>query len=156
MLIAEGTNEPLIRAGNVRLDAALWPLLSHRLSAKQVMFKDTVIQLAPQTEAVCGKDAPVAPEDNMLSDLAEDRGWPLDITCLRITDSVLVLQHKDDEQVTIRGIRLEIEQGNQHRDTLDFSGCMNRDQRNPVLSFNDTVGVSDHPHNLSASIEQLS
>lgn len=76
----------------------------------------------PQTEAVRGKDAPVAPKDNMLPDLAEDKGWSFDIARLRVADSVLVFQHEDDEQVTVRDIRLEMEQDSQHRGTFDFPG----------------------------------
>ncbi|EOD3172072.1 outer membrane assembly protein AsmA [Citrobacter freundii] len=156
MLTAEGASEPLVRADNMRLDVALWPLLSHQLSVKQVMLKGAVIQLTPQTEAVLGKDAPVAPKDNMLPDLAEDKGWSFDIARLRVADSVLVFQHEDDEQVTVRDIRLEMEQDSQHRGTFDFSGRVNRDQRDLALSFNGTVDASDYPHNLSANIEQLS
>ncbi|MBJ8389978.1 outer membrane assembly protein AsmA [Citrobacter cronae] len=155
-LTAEGASEPLIRADNMRLDVALWPLLSHQLSVKQVMLKGAVIQLTPQTEAVRGQDAPVAPKDNTLPDLAEDKGWSFDIARLRVADSVLVFQHEDDEQVTVRDIRLEMEQDSQHRGTFDFSGRVNRDQRDLVLSFNGTVDASDYPHNLSANIEQLS
>lgn len=156
MLTAEGASEPLIRADNMRLDVALWPLLSHQLSVKQVMLKGAVIQLTPQTEAVRGEDAPVAPKDNTLPDLAEDRGWSFDIARLRVADSVLVFQHEDDEQVTVRDIRLDMEQDNQHRGTFDFSGRVNRDQRDLALSFNGTVDASDYPHNLSANIQQLS
>jgi AsmA protein len=156
MLTAEGASEPLVRADNMRLDVALWPLLSHQLSVKQVMLKGAVIQLTPQTEAVRGKDAPVAPKDNMLPDLAEDKGWSFDIARLRVADSVLVFQHEDDEQVTVRDIRLEMEQDSQHRGTFDFSGRVNRDQRDLALSLNGTVDASDYPHNLSANIEQLS
>ncbi|EMG9924282.1 outer membrane assembly protein AsmA [Citrobacter freundii] len=156
MLTAEGASEPLVRADNMRLDVALWPLLSHQLSVKQVMLKGAVIQLTPQTEVVRGKDAPVAPKDNMLPDLAEDKGWSFDIARLRVADSVLVFQHEDDEQVTVRDIRLEMEQDSQHRGTFDFSGRVNRDQRDLALSFNGTVDASDYPHNLSANIEQLS
>ncbi|MGU0039202.1 outer membrane assembly protein AsmA [Citrobacter freundii complex sp. 2025EL-00176] len=156
VLTAEGASEPLIRADNMRLDVALWPLLSHQLSVKQVMLKGAVIQLTPQTEAVRGQDAPVAPKDNTLPDLAEDKGWSFDIASLRVADSVLVFQHEDDEQVTVRDIRLEMEQDNQHRGTFDFSGRVNRDQRDLALSLNGTVDASDYPHNLSANIEQLS
>ncbi len=66
----------------MRLDVALLPLLSHQLSVKQVMLKGAVIQLTPQTEAVRSEDAPVAPRDNTLPDLSDDRGWSFDISSL--------------------------------------------------------------------------
>uniref|UniRef100_UPI00398C779F AsmA family protein n=1 Tax=Salmonella enterica TaxID=28901 RepID=UPI00398C779F len=51
-LTARGASETLVRADNMRLDVALWPLLSNQLHVKQVMLKGGVIQLTPQTEAV--------------------------------------------------------------------------------------------------------
>lgn len=156
VLTAEGASEPLVRADNMRLDVALWPLLSHQLSVKQVMLKGAVIQLTPQTEVVRGEDAPIAPKDNTLPDVAEDRGWSFDIARLRVADSVLVFQHEDDEQITVRDIHLEMEQDTQHRGTFDFSGRVNRDQRDLALAFNGSVDASDYPHNLAANIEKLS
>ncbi|MCW1946314.1 AsmA family protein, partial [Escherichia coli] len=128
-LTAQGATQPLVRADNMRLDVALLPLLSHQLSVKQVMLKGAVIQLTPQTEAVRSEDAPVAPRDNTLPDLSDDRGWSFDISSLKVADSVLVFQHEDDEQVTIRNIRLQMEQDPQHRGSFEFSGRVNRDQR---------------------------
>ena len=154
-LTAQGASQPLVRADNMRLDVALLPLLSNQLSVKQVMLKGAVIQLTPQTEAVRSEDAPVAPRDNTLPDLSDDRGWSFDISSLKVADSVLVFQHEDDEQVTIRNIRLQMEQDPQHRGSFEFSGRVNRDQRNLTISLNGTVDASDYPHDLTAAIEQI-
>ncbi|HCO7565299.1 TPA: outer membrane assembly protein AsmA [Escherichia fergusonii] len=155
ILTAQGASQPLVRADNMRLDVALWPLLSHQLSVKQVMLKGAVIQLTPETEAVRSEDAPVAPKDNTLPDNAEDRGWSFDIASLRVSDSVLVFQHEDDEQVTVRDIRLQMEQDSQHRGSFEFSGRVNRDQRDLSLSLKGTVDASDYPHDLTADIQQI-
>lgn len=72
-----------------------------------------------------------------------------------MADSVLVFQHEDDEQVTIRNIRLQMEQDPQHRGSFEFSGRVNRDQRDLTLSLNGTVDASDYPHDLTAAIEQI-
>ncbi|HFZ8994102.1 TPA: outer membrane assembly protein AsmA [Citrobacter freundii] len=154
-LTARGASEPLVRADNMRLDVALWPLLSHQLHVKQVMLKGAVIQLTPQTEMVRNEDAPVAPKDNTLPDGPEDRGWSFDISSLHVNDSVLVFQHEGDEQITVRNIALQMEQDEHHRGTFDFSGRINRDQRDLTLSLNGTVDASDYPHDLTASIQQL-
>lgn len=154
-LTAQGASQPLVRAYNMRLDVALLPLLSHQLSVKQVMLKGAVIQLTPQTEAVRSEDAPVAPRGNTLPDLSDDRGWSFDISSLKVADSVLVFQHEDDEQVTIRNIRLQMEQDPQHRGSFEFSGRVNRDQRDLTISLNGTVDASDYPHDLMAAIEQI-
>lgn len=155
-LTARGAEEPVIRADNMRLDVALLPLLSHQLQVKQVMLKGAVIQLTPKTEAVRDSAAPVVPHDNTLPLAPEDRGWSYDVRQLQVADSVLFFQHENGEQVTVRDIRLQMEQDENHRATVDFSGRVNRDQRDLALSFSATVQGGDYPHSLKADFSQLS
>ncbi|WP_434639855.1 outer membrane assembly protein AsmA [Klebsiella sp. I138] len=154
-LTAPGAAEPVVRADNMRLDVALMPLLSHQLQVKQVMLKGAVIQLTPKTEAVRNQDAPVVPHDNSLPLVAEDSGWSYDVRQLQIADSVLFFQHEDGEQVTVRDIHLQMDQDENHHATLDFSGRVNRDQRDLALSFSAEVQGGDYPHSLKADISQL-
>ncbi|MCI1898029.1 MAG: outer membrane assembly protein AsmA [Enterobacter sp.] len=154
-LTAPGASVALVSADNMRLDVALMPLLSHQLQVEQVMLKGAVIQLTPQTEAVRDQSAPVAPRENSLPDAPEDAGWSFDIGSLKVVDSVLVFQHEGDEQVTVRNINLQMEQDQQHLATLDFSGRINRNQRDMTLSLNANVDASDYPHKLTADIQQL-
>lgn len=155
-LTARGAEEPVIRADNMRLDVALLPLLSHQLQVKQVMLKGAVIQLTPKTEAVRDSAAPVVPHDNTLPLAPEDRGWSYDVRQLQVADSVLFFQHENGEQVTVRDIRLQMEQDENHRATVDFSGRVNRDQRDLTLNFSATVQGGDYPHSLKADFSQLS
>lgn len=155
-LTARGAEEPVIRADNMRLDVALLPLLSHQLQVKQVMLKGAVIQLTPKTEAVRDSSAPVVPHDNTLPLAPEDRGWSYDVRQLQVADSVLFFQHESGEQVTVRDIRLQMEQDENHRATVDFSGRVNRDQRDLALNFSATVQGGDYPHSLKADFTQLS
>lgn len=155
-LTARGAEEPVIRADNMRLDVALLPLLSHQLQVKQVMLKGAVIQLTPKTEAVRDSAAPVVPYDNTLPLAPEDRGWSYDVRQLQVADSVLFFQHENGEQVTVRDIRLQMEQDENHRATVDFSGRVNRDQRDLALNFSATVQGGDYPHSLKADFSQLS
>ncbi|MCU7509586.1 outer membrane assembly protein AsmA [Klebsiella quasipneumoniae] len=155
-LTARGAEEPVIRADNMRLDVALLPLLSHQLQVKQVMLKGAVIQLTPKTEAVRDSAAPVVPHDNTLPLAPEDRGWSYDVRQLQLADSVLFFQHENGEQVTVRDIRLQMEQDENHRATVDFSGRVNRDQRDLALNFSATVQGGDYPHSLKADFSQLS
>ncbi len=155
MLTAPGASEPLIVADNMRLDVSLLPLLSHQLQVKQVMLKGSVIQLTPQTEAVHERNAPVGPKDNTLPQVAEDRGWSFDIAGLQVADSVLVFQHDSDEQVTVRNIRLAMQQDKSHQADIDFSGNITRNQRDLTLALKAKVDASDYPHLLTASINQL-
>lgn len=155
-LTAPGADEPVIRADNMRLDVALMPLISHQLQVKQVMLKGAVIQLTSKTEAVRSQNAPVVPHDNTLPQVPEDRGWSYDVRQLQVVDSVLFFQHEDGEQVTLRDIRLQMEQDENHHATLDFSGRVNRDQRDLALSLSAQVQGGDYPHSLKADISQLS
>ena len=155
-LTAPGATAPLVRADNMRLDVALLPLLSHQLQVKQVMLKGAVIQLTPQTEAECAQNAPVAPKGTSLPQEPGDRGWSFDIGALQVVDSVLVFQHEDDEQVTVRDIRLQMEQDANHQAEVDFSGRLNRDQRDLTLSFSAQVQAGDYPQRLDAQLSQLS
>ncbi|SCW30813.1 AsmA protein [Klebsiella quasipneumoniae] len=155
-LTARGAEEPVIRADNMRLDVALLPLLSHQLQVKQVMLKGAVIQLTPKTEVVRDSAAPVVPHDNTLPLAPEDRGWSYDVRQLQVADSVLFFQHENGEQVTVRDIRLQMEQDENHRATVDFSGRVNRDQRDLALNFSATVQGGDYPHSLKADFSQLS
>ncbi|WP_431630682.1 outer membrane assembly protein AsmA [Enterobacter cloacae] len=154
-LTAPGAAQPLVSADNMRLDVALIPLFSHQLQVNQVMLKGAVIQLTRQTEAVRNADAPVAPRENTLPDEPSDTGWSFDIGKLKVADSVLVFQHEDDEQVTVRNINLNMEQDEHHLASLEFSGRVNRDQRDLTLSLNASVNASDYPHQLTADIHQL-
>lgn len=155
-LTAPGASVPLVSADNMRLDVALIPLFSHQLQVDQVMLKGAVIQLTPQSEAVRKAGAPVAPRENPLPDVPSDKGWSFDIANLKVADSVLVFQHESDEQVTVRNINLTMEQDDQHIGTLDFSGRLNRDQRDLTLSLTANINASDYPHQLAADIRQMS
>lgn len=48
-----------------------------------------------------------------------------------------------------------MEQDPQHRGSFEFSGRVNRDQRDLTISLNGTVDASDYPHDLTAAIEQI-
>ncbi len=154
-LTAPGAQMPVVAADNMRLDVNLLPLLSHQLHVKQVMLKGAVIQLTPQSAAAPQKGAPVAPRENNLPQVEGERGWSWDIASLQVADSVLVFQHDDDEQLTVRDIRLQMEQDSLHQAKLDFAGRINRNQRDLTLSFSAQVDARDYPHNLTAAVDNL-
>ncbi len=154
-LTEPGASAPLVKADNMRLDVALLPLLSHQLQVNQVMLKGAVIELTPNTEAVRNEAAPVAPRENTLPQAPEDRGWSFDVAKLQVADSVLVFQHEGDEQITVRDIKLQMEQDSHYQANVEFSGRVNRDQRDLNLSFTAQVNASDYPHALTANFSQL-
>ncbi|MBB1201510.1 outer membrane assembly protein AsmA [Enterobacteriaceae bacterium 89] len=154
-LTEPGAEAPLVKADNMRLDVALLPLLSHQLQVRQVMLKGAVIELTPQTEAVKDAQAPVVPRENTLPQAPEDRGWSFDVARLQVEDSVLVFQHDGEEQATIRDLKLLMEQDQHHQAKVDFSGRLNRDQRDLTLSFAAQVDAGDYPHTLTAQFDKL-
>lgn len=155
-LTAPGASAPLVRADNMRLDVALLPLLSHQLQVEQVMLKGAVVQLTPETEAIRDQRAPVAPKGSSLPQESGDRGWSFDIAGLQVIDSVLVFQHESDEQMTVRDIHLQMQQDAGHQATVDFSGRMNRDQRDLSLRFSAAVQAGNYPQSLDAQLSQIS
>lgn len=154
-LTEPGANAPLVKADNMRLDVALFPLLSHQLQVTQVMLKGAVIELTPQTEAVKNDKAPRIPRENNLPQAPEDRGWSFDVSRLQVVDSVLVFQREGAEQITVRDIKLQMEQNATHQANVDFSGRVNRDQRDLTLAFNAKVDAGDYPHQLTANLDKL-
>lgn len=156
-LTAPGASHPLVSAEHMRLDVALWPLLSHKLAVEQVMLKRAVIELTPETEARRPQGAPKQPgndRDDIPLDLG--RGWSFDIGKLSVTDSLLVFQHSDDEQITVRDINLHMEQNENHQGRLSFSSRINRDQRDLTLEFDADLDASSYPHILRAGFNNLS
>ncbi len=57
-LTAPGAQTAVVKADNMRLDVALWPLLSHQLQVKQVMLKGAIIQLTPAKQSGGAKRCP--------------------------------------------------------------------------------------------------
>jgi AsmA protein len=155
-LTAPGAAQPLISSDNMRLDVALVPLLSHQLQVRQVMLKGAVIQLTPLSEERKPKDAPVGPAGNNPPVPETDLGWSFDIARLKVADSVLVFQHDDDEQVTVRNINLQMEQDNKKQAHVEFSSRINRDQRDLNLSLVADLDASAFPQKLNATVSQLS
>lgn len=154
-LTAPGATEPVVRADNMRLDVALIPLISHQLQVKQVMLKGAVIQLTPESEAINRQSAPVVPHDSMLPRFLASSHWSYDVQRLQLANSVLIFQHPDGEQLTIRDIQLKMAQDNQYRTALDFSGHINRNQRDLAFSCSANVQGADYPHSFKADISQL-
>ncbi len=153
-LTAPGASAPLVSAENMRLDVALLPLISHRLQVQQVMLKKSVIQLTPQSEARKPEGAPVAPgESGPVT--REHRHWSFDIGSLNVADSVLVFQHADDEQITVRNIQLQLDQNDHRKAQVSLNGRVNRDQRDLTLAIEAVLEADDSGENFSADITRL-
>jgi AsmA protein len=155
-LTAPGATQPLVSSENMRLDVALLPLLSHQLQVRQVMLKGAVIQLTPQSEEQKPKDAPIGPQGTVPPVPETEAGWSFDIAKLKVADSLLVFQHANEEQVTVRNINLQMEQDDKKQAHVEFSSRINRDQRDLNLSLVADLDASNFPQNLNARISELS
>lgn len=153
-LTAPDAGQPIVSAENMRLDVALLPLLSHQLQVSQVMLKRAVIQITPQAEAKLSTNAPVAPE-GIGNEPDTGRGWSFDVSKLKIVDSVLVFQHLNDEQITVRNINLQMAQNDKRQAHIELSSQINRDQRDLTLSVIADVDLNSYPQQVNATLSQI-
>jgi AsmA protein len=151
---APGAQQPVVMAENMRLDVHLLPLLSHQLSVKQVMLKNAVVRLTPESDARRPDDAPVGPSDSAPAEPV--RGWTFDINSLEVTDSLLIWQPRQGEEINFRDLNLTLTQDNRQEAMLSLVTRVSRDQRELQLALNGTMNVAEYPHRLSGAVEELS
>ncbi|MDR8478311.1 outer membrane assembly protein AsmA [Serratia sp. IR-2025] len=152
-LTAPGAKAPVVSAENMRLDVKLLPLLSHQLFVKQVMLKNAVIRLTPDSEEHSQVDAPIAPAGSATD--AADSAWKFDIDNLRVVDSLLIWQRADNEQINVRDINLTLQQTEKRRAQLELSSRVNRDQRDLIFSMAADVDLQQFPRQIGAKVTQF-
>ncbi|OKB68788.1 outer membrane assembly protein AsmA [Serratia marcescens] len=152
-LTAPGAKTPVVSAENMRLDVKLLPLLSHQLFVKQVMLKNAVISLTPDSEEHSQADAPIAPAGNGAE--AADAPWKFDIENLRVVDSLLIWQRADNEQINVRDINLTLQQTEKLQAQLTLSSRVNRDQRDLSFSMAADVDLQQFPRQIGAKVTQF-
>ncbi|MBH2903050.1 outer membrane assembly protein AsmA [Serratia ureilytica] len=152
-LTAPGAKAPVVSAENMRLDVKLLPLLSHQLFVKQVMLKNAVIRLTPDSEEHSQMDAPIAPAGTGTD--ATDAAWKFDIDNLRVVDSLLIWQRADNEQINVRDINLTLQQTQTRQAQLELSSRVNRDQRDLTFSMAADVDLQQFPRQISAKVTQF-
>ncbi|WP_336755610.1 outer membrane assembly protein AsmA [Pantoea sp. USHLN298] len=152
-LTAPGASQPMVTADNMRLDVDLWPLLSHQLSVSQVMLKNAVVRVTPDSAAQPAKNAPQGPRDAEPSSPAT--GWSFDIGQLRVADSLLIWQQPGGDEYNFRNFNLNLEQDARKQAQLTLSTSLTRNQRTAVVSLNAQLDAAQYPHRLSGQIAQL-
>ncbi|MGP0853822.1 outer membrane assembly protein AsmA [Serratia sp. CY84636] len=152
-LTAPGAKAPVVSAENMRLDVKLLPLLSHQLFVKQVMLKNAVIRLTPDSEEHSQVDAPIAPAGSGTD--AADAAWKFDIDNLRVVDSLLIWQRADNEQINVRDINLTLQQTEKRQAQLELSSRVNRDQRDLTFSMAADVDLQQFPRQIGAKVTQF-
>ncbi|AEF44682.1 AsmA family protein [Serratia sp. AS12] len=152
-LTAPGAKAPVVSADNMRLDVKLLPLLSHQLFVKQVMLKNAVIRLTPESEEQNQPNAPVAPAGNTEETL--DTPWKFDIDNLRIVDSLLIWQRANNEQINVRDINLTLQQNAKRQAQMELSSRVNRDQRDLTFSMAADIDLQQYPRRIAATVTQF-
>lgn len=152
-LTAPGAAQPVVSAENMRLDVALWPLLSHQLDVKQVMLKGAVIRLTPDSDAQKPENSPIAPSGSR--EQSKDVAWKLNIKKVQIKDSLLIWQQDKDDQINMRDINLSIDQDSERQAYIEFSSRINRNQRDLSFKLAANVDLSSYPQRYSAIVSSF-
>ncbi|NIH16220.1 outer membrane assembly protein AsmA [Serratia symbiotica] len=152
-LTAPGAQAPLVSAENMRLDVKLLPLLSHHLFVKQVMLKNAVIRLTPESEEQPPVDASIAPVTPFAESV--DTPWKLGIDNLRIVDSLLIWQRANDEQINVRDINLTLRQNDQRQVQMALSSRINRDQRDLTFTIAADIDLQHYPRQINAKLTRF-
>lgn len=154
-LTAPGAQAPVVSADNMRLDVKLLPLLSHQLFVKQVLLKNAVIRLTPDSEQQSQPDAPIAPGGHPADDNTESL-WKFDIGNLRVVDSLLIWQRANNEQITVRDINLTLQQSGQRLAQMELSSRVNRNQRDLTFTMAADIDLQQYPRQIGAKVTQFS
>ncbi|VEA64216.1 putative assembly protein [Serratia plymuthica] len=152
-LTAPGAKAPVVSADNMRLDVKLLPLLSHQLFVKQVMLKNAVIRLTPDSEEQSQPNAPIAPAGT--SEETVDTPWKFDIDNLRVVDSLLIWQRANNEQINVRDINLTLQQNAKRQAQMELSSRVNRDQRDLTFSMAADIDLQQYPRRIAATVTQF-
>jgi len=152
-LTAPGASQPLVSAENMRLDVDLWPLLSHQLSVSQVLLKNAIVRVTPDSSAQRAKNAPQGPRD--AEPATPSTGWSFDIAKLRVADSLLIWQQPGGDEYNFRDLNINMEQDANKLATLSLSTTLMRNQRNATLNLKGQLDAAQYPHRLSGQLQQL-
>lgn len=152
-LTAPGASQPLVSAENMRLDVDLLPLLSHQLSVSQVLLKNAIVRVTPESNAQRAKNAPQGPRD--AEPAPASSGWSFDIAKLRVADSLLIWQQPGGDEYNFRDLNINMDQDANKLATLSLSTSLMRNQRNATLNLKGQLDAAQYPHRLSGQLQQL-
>jgi AsmA protein len=153
-LKAPGATQPMVTADNMRLDVNLWPLLSHQLSVSQVMLKNAVIRVTPESAVQKPTGAPVGPGDGETVS-SSNTGWSFNIDKLHIADSLLIWQQQDGDEYNFRDLNLNLDQDASKQASIDLATRISRNQRNVSVNLKGQMNVAQYPHRLVGELEEI-
>lgn len=153
-LFTPGASQPVVSADNMRLDVRLWPLLSRRLSVRQIMVKGAIFRLMPESFDQRTPPPVAAPAGNASS------GLPADIPAifegvdqLTIADSVVIWQEKK-RQINVRDLDAQLNRNGQFIQ-IALAARINRDQKTLSLSLRGQAEPGDYLQQLRLNVQRL-
>ncbi len=153
-LTAPGASQPMVTAENMRLDVNLWPLLSHQLSVSQVMLKNAILRVTPESAAQQPSGAPVGPRDAEPVS-GTSHGWSFDISKLRLADSLLIWQQQGGDEYNFRNLNLNLDQDANKQASIELATRISRNQRNFSVNLKGQMNVAQYPHRLTGQLDEL-
>lgn len=152
-LTAPGARAPLVSADNMRLNVNLLPLLSRHLFVNQVMLKNAVILLTPESEKQPLIYTYTHPVDS-IAKLA-DVPWTFGIESLQIVDSLLIWQRDNNKQINVRAVNLTLQQHSQHQVHIMLSSRIKHDQRDISFKMAADINLKHYPHIINAKLTKF-
>ena len=153
-LTAPGATQPIVTADNMRLDVNLWPLLSHQLSVSQVMLKNAIIRVTPDSAAQKPTGAPVGPGDAEPVS-SSNNGWSFNIGKLRLADSLLIWQQPGGDEYNFRDLNLNLDQDASKQASINLATRISRNQRNVSVNLKGQMNVAQYPHRLVGQLDEM-
>ncbi|WP_392565995.1 outer membrane assembly protein AsmA [Utexia brackfieldae] len=155
----EGATKPILSADNMRLDVALFPLFSKKLSIENVFVKSAVINITDESQGEVAQRKPSAPAadnqgQNQSTAKPANSSWSFSLDKLEIADSTVLLQTNQD-MVKFSDINIALYQKTNQHAELDFSGRINRNQRELAYNLNALADLSQYPNQIGLNINKL-
>lgn len=152
-LQAPETKLPLLIANNVRFDVALIPLLSHRLSINQVVLRNAILQMVPDSLASVRSGQVIATNlsDNVPILPSIESFY---IKELALIDSLVVWQDPRGNQVNFRETNLNIKQTHPQQGTFSFSSQINHNQQQLNLSLQGSFDARRYLGGIALLVEE--
>ncbi|MCX8711098.1 outer membrane assembly protein AsmA [Gilliamella sp. B3464] len=156
----QDAKKPILTADNMRLDVELFPLFSKKLTVKNVFIKSAIINITDESKGLvfdnkeANKPNTSNGEISQTKQAAKPSNWAFTLNKLEVTDSTVVIQHKDD-LINFRNINLAIEQKSDKKMTIDVKGNVDRNQQDLYYAANADVDLTQYPNSAIIDLKKF-
>lgn len=152
--------KPVLTADNMRLDVELFPLISKKLSVKNVFVKSAVINITEESKGKIIKGNVNTSNNNTTNDSLNTNkqkntsNWKFMLNRFEVADSTIVLQQNDD-LINFRNINLILEQDANKKVSVDLKGNIDRNQQDLFYSTNAVVDLDQFPEKATITLNKF-